>query len=492
MSPHYDWDLDTEIYFGQALLRGELIWTKEFHDKLPLVQYFFFIPGILKSITAWRIISISLMLLAVLLFYILTPKLTGSIRFSKHRINALTSLTGGVYLLISTLLPGGITHINSFAASSAIIATLTSLLILKIDNSRNKNFVLLIISSIFFSISVSFRPYFLYPLVLTFLIVSFSVIRNSKLKSNFSKVSFGCLILFTPLFTTLVFNFAPYIFIGKFFELFEGAKFFIKLPNRNDSLESFLYSLSINSLMFNLFGLTFAFSIFLIAKFKYDKSKSILISLIIPLQFFSLAVGIYFEHWWKHYSNLFAWHFAIILVFGLYLSAYPTDNLRDDLKSKYIFSLKLFFVLSVMILTYFFINNLRLQNYENDINNEVFLTKAINQYFEQKQQAPRNFLAPYNMHSHYFFYESRHGFPHAAHSNHIGEGAWLGTFKTSSFFTPKTIEKYCKRIMRSDIEFIFVPSSSPIDECMSNLNSDFFTLEELYDLRGIKIHVWAR
>ena len=34
----YDWDLDHEFYYGSRLLEGELLWTREFHDKLPMLQ----------------------------------------------------------------------------------------------------------------------------------------------------------------------------------------------------------------------------------------------------------------------------------------------------------------------------------------------------------------------------------------------------------------------------------------------------------------------
>lgn len=36
----YDWDIDHEIYYGQQLLFGNLLRTKEFHDKSPLVHIF--------------------------------------------------------------------------------------------------------------------------------------------------------------------------------------------------------------------------------------------------------------------------------------------------------------------------------------------------------------------------------------------------------------------------------------------------------------------
>ncbi|MFT9060009.1 MAG: hypothetical protein ABF450_01125, partial [Acetobacter orientalis] len=57
VSPIYSWDLDHEIYFGSRLLHGELIWTQEFHDKLPFVPFLFVIPAYFKSIFVFKILS---------------------------------------------------------------------------------------------------------------------------------------------------------------------------------------------------------------------------------------------------------------------------------------------------------------------------------------------------------------------------------------------------------------------------------------------------
>jgi len=46
----YAWDLDHEMYFGQQLSRGVPIWTSEAHDKLPLVQELFLVPGLFRSV----------------------------------------------------------------------------------------------------------------------------------------------------------------------------------------------------------------------------------------------------------------------------------------------------------------------------------------------------------------------------------------------------------------------------------------------------------
>ena len=54
----YSWDLDHEMYFGNRLYYKELIYKFEYNDKLPIVQYLFFIPGILKNINIWVLFSL--------------------------------------------------------------------------------------------------------------------------------------------------------------------------------------------------------------------------------------------------------------------------------------------------------------------------------------------------------------------------------------------------------------------------------------------------
>ena len=54
----YSWDLDHEMYFGNRLNHQELIYTFEYNDKLPIVQYLFFIPGALKNINIWVFFSL--------------------------------------------------------------------------------------------------------------------------------------------------------------------------------------------------------------------------------------------------------------------------------------------------------------------------------------------------------------------------------------------------------------------------------------------------
>ena len=47
--PIYGHDLDVEMYFGSRLIESELVYVKEYNDKLPIVQYLFAIPAYFKN-----------------------------------------------------------------------------------------------------------------------------------------------------------------------------------------------------------------------------------------------------------------------------------------------------------------------------------------------------------------------------------------------------------------------------------------------------------
>ena len=53
----YSWDLDHEMYFGNRLYYKELIYTFEYNDKLPIVQYLFLYQE-LKNINIWVLFSL--------------------------------------------------------------------------------------------------------------------------------------------------------------------------------------------------------------------------------------------------------------------------------------------------------------------------------------------------------------------------------------------------------------------------------------------------
>ena len=65
----YDHDVDQFMYFGSRILHGELIWTVEFDDKSPVIQYIFSLPAIFKSTSIFVFITLIVSLISALLGY---------------------------------------------------------------------------------------------------------------------------------------------------------------------------------------------------------------------------------------------------------------------------------------------------------------------------------------------------------------------------------------------------------------------------------------
>ena len=97
-SDSYDWDLDHEMYFGQRLLNGDLIWTKEYHDKLPFLQFLFAVPAWFESIQVWRLMTLASSILAALSLPYLLPRLfdfPGMTKRNRHSLFVDMSLLAG-------------------------------------------------------------------------------------------------------------------------------------------------------------------------------------------------------------------------------------------------------------------------------------------------------------------------------------------------------------------------------------------------------------
>ena len=57
------------MYSGSRLINGELAWTREYDEKLPIVQYLFALPASLKRTSIWVIITAITSILASYLTY---------------------------------------------------------------------------------------------------------------------------------------------------------------------------------------------------------------------------------------------------------------------------------------------------------------------------------------------------------------------------------------------------------------------------------------
>ena len=64
LTDNYDHDIDQFMYFGSRLLHGELLWTKEFEDKSPILQYIISLPAAFRNTRIYVPITLIVNLIA--------------------------------------------------------------------------------------------------------------------------------------------------------------------------------------------------------------------------------------------------------------------------------------------------------------------------------------------------------------------------------------------------------------------------------------------
>ena len=171
-------DLFNFMYHGQQLLNGRLIWVYEFEDKLPINQFLFLIPAYFKNLHVWYFISVFFLILSTLCVFVFSKKYLKGIKNEKYifQFSVLTSL---IYLALNLSFYDSIKHINTVAINSFVIGF--SLLTIELDKTKKWR----VIAILFMGIAVSVRPYFLAPIIFTFLYKNLIQLNYLRLKKEF-------------------------------------------------------------------------------------------------------------------------------------------------------------------------------------------------------------------------------------------------------------------------------------------------------------------
>ena len=132
----YDHDIDQFMYFGSRLLHGELLWTKEFDDKSPVLQYIFSLPAAFKSTGIFVLITLIFSLLSAYMGYLMLKDILkkSNLNIKKKTINSILYFGSILYLILLVCIYGSLHHINAISASLCLI-TIT----LSYFNKKEKN-----------------------------------------------------------------------------------------------------------------------------------------------------------------------------------------------------------------------------------------------------------------------------------------------------------------------------------------------------------------
>ena len=190
----YTWhgsiDVDIFMYAGLRLTEGMLMWTREFEEnKLPVVQFLFYIPVLLDSVRAWQLFSMGVSLTGACAVYAVVRSVFSTARGFTGNLGHYTGLYGALFTLyLFSAISGKIHHIGPLAASLVMF----SMLLLRhacrqgagaaIRNFHIKPVLLLLLSCLCGSLAVGIRPYLLFAVGLIPLWATMSVqMENGKI-----------------------------------------------------------------------------------------------------------------------------------------------------------------------------------------------------------------------------------------------------------------------------------------------------------------------
>ena len=158
LTDKYDHDIDQFMYFGSRLLHGELIWTNEFDDKSPIVQYIFSIPAAFKDTSIFVLITLIVSLIAAYIGYTMLLDLVKDSGLNLNNKDEREIVYFGIilYLTLLVCIYGSFHHINAISSSLCLI----SIAITYINRKKNSQ-LLTNISAISSALSISIRPYYL-------------------------------------------------------------------------------------------------------------------------------------------------------------------------------------------------------------------------------------------------------------------------------------------------------------------------------------------
>lgn len=159
--PNNDWDLDAFLYIGSRLWEGELLYSRDFETKLPMVQYLFAGAFALGGIGAWRIITfVTIVLLGLPASRLIAEVAQERGPFPLNRSDLSLLMLGLVLTLLYSLPFAMSAHLGMIAAAAAYM----SLALLMAEGKGRMPLLLLFLSGLALAFAALVRPNYVYVL----------------------------------------------------------------------------------------------------------------------------------------------------------------------------------------------------------------------------------------------------------------------------------------------------------------------------------------
>lgn len=495
----YNWDVDTYIYYGQQLQRGEPIWITEVMAGLVVRDLLFAIPSLFGPLLTWRLISLGSAALAVICVILLLPTFLKKTGYPHQDSQRAATLSGGLYLLVSGHLPGGFTHINVLPTSLAIVALLLGFSLIGERQNRLTVFGSVILAGFAAAISISVRPYFIFPLAMGFVVLGFVIFAEKRLsmKQRIGRVS---ALLFAPTLIGLGLNLGPYLILGNVGQFFSQLNFLIQAPPAGTN--------SIVDVFVNVdFGINPGIRLWLVGMLLWStleigaamrRGSAGLIAALIPFSALMTAGGILAVYFLDHYANFFSWYFSIILATRLILVDRAVigrfrRRLRPLLAPSVVAPIALSTVAALVLLfgvgpTATAPSVARVAQEHPDL----ALALALETKFASGPSPRPAFFVPQSHYAHWALEEARHGFPNAHLINRILRGTWEDLPPGSyTFRTPRNADEYCAEILESSIEVVVLEDIDTIAPCLAAAQPQWF-YEQVVVSGGEAWGLWRR
>lgn len=519
----YDWDIDHEMYFGTRLLRGELLYTQEYHDKLPLVQYLFALPAVLKNVRVWIAGSIILSMIAAFAMRMsLIIMINGKEERSSNNLrNAIAGCGASCYLFLIAILPGSLSHINPAAANMGILSVYF-LLRASYSKGLRSYACMYSLASICGAAAISIRPYLAPAVVLLGIwmparaaAINKASIQSENLYIQSSSMSAVFISIARHVFlwvaTLIIFgiivNIIPYLFTDSVLCFIDGIRHNAQSLNPQSLKGTLISQAQSFTSLGGLVTAVTAFSVlmpialmvrrlpFAIKKHAGDSQMltseiDLIFSGFVPLLL--IEITILSRHYWPHYQQLFASYIAFSFALSLYfLVSQNLIHVRLSVPPMFMMAFLAAFIMVISIPEIkVILSALRSLNAAHP--QEIVLDNISNVVLERKRLGlDSDFLHTSHMYSHWRLDEPRHGFPHAANFGHIENDWWLGLDREKSIDFPYNEKQLCEKLKVDGPTIIFASVDAQINQCLASINSIYNELD-LPSLSSPGLKVFAR
>jgi len=512
----YDHDIDQFMYFGSRILHGELIWTKEFDDKSPIVQYIFSIPATFKNTNIFVLITLIVSVIGALLGYIMLKDILkdSALDINNKVKNSILYFGTILYLTLLACIYGSLHHINAISSSLCLITISITYL-----NQEKRNKILTNISAITSALSISIRPYYLLNMIFIPIWLSLRRTKNIVEKENtYKKGKIMSYIISQTnwiaivTFYILLFNVTPYIISGNLTDFVYGIKLnSIDYVDHNIFLRQYI-NIGRNPILYPLLLAMISLPVIriffqkIIHKYYKKKENGLLklYKLDIDIIFFGifspilLEIMFYKKHFFGHYFTLFSPYIFISSVLLLTLLARINKLINGFYIFKY--SIKNIFIVSLIICL---ITNQSLPETISQILNKNITNKSykldLTKKFLEKEKIKSNdfgFLAPNDNYVHWKLDESRHGFPQKAVFRNIANGRM--DILTKEYASPSykfllpNKDNLCKILSSNGPKYIITERNDFSFNCLNKKSSEYKLLTSTKTLNENNIYIFKR